>query len=289
MSKGSLFWANASGKLGESVFYRAGGEQRNRTYVKNIKNPKTKSQMSNRIQMLNLSIIFKELADILRVSFPNRPAKESGFNAFVKANKSAKSSVNTKENLEKGLVAPYQYFVSKGDLIVAQPSVITTKDNKQVYGYQLSDGYDKDEAESSWFGNLVSGFGLPEGTKVTVVKARYVDEGWKLGYAIFGSGMVAPAPVLKGEPVTVTLETVGDNFTGNVLSFGESLEEDLLAIIFSYTDANGNLKVNTAQFRAMTADGVSSYAEDYIGPNGFVYEQVLEAYGYNQDSALSTK
>lgn len=289
MSKGSLFWANASGKLGESVFYRAGGEQRNRTYVKNIKNPKTKAQMSNRIQMLNLTTIFKELADILRVSFPNRSSKESGFNAFVKLNKSAKSSVNLKSNLEQGIVAPYKYFVSQGDLIVPQPSEITTKEGTKVYGYELTNGYDKDEAESTWFGNLVEKLGLPEGTKVTIVKARYVDEGWKLGYAIFGSGMVAPAPVLKGEPVEVTLDSVGNDFTGNVLSFGESNDADLIAVIFSYTDANGKLKVNTAAFRAMTNDGTSSAADDFQGPDGFVYEQVLEAYGYNQDSALSTK
>lgn len=289
MSKGSLFWANASGKLGESVFYRAGGEQRNRTYVKNVKNPKTKAQMSNRIQMLNLTTIFKELMDILRVSFPNRPSKESGFNAFVKANKSATSSVNLKSNLEEGIVAPYQYFVSQGDLIVPQPSEITTKEGTKVYGYELTDGRDKDEAESMWFGNLVQKLGLPEGTKVTVVKARYVDEGWKLGYAIFGSGMVAPAPVFKGEPVEVTLDSVGSDFEGNVISFGASNDADLLAVIFSYTDANGKLKVNTAQFRAMTANGKSTAAEDFQGPNGFVYEQVLEAYGYNNDSALSTK
>ena len=289
MSKGSLFWANASGKLGESVFYRAGGEQRNRTYVKNVKNPKTKAQMSNRIQMLNLTTIFKELMDILRVSFPNRPSKESGFNAFVKANKSATSSVNLKSNLEEGIVAPYQYFVSQGDLIVPQPSEITTKEGTKVYGYELTDSRDKDEAENMWFGNLVQKLGLPEGTKVTIVKARYVDEGWKLGYAIFGSGMVAPAPVFKGEPVEVTLDSVGSDFEGNVISFGASNDADLIAVIFSYTDANGKLKVNTAQFRAMTANGKSTAAEDFQGPNGFVYEQVLEAYGYNNDSALSTK
>lgn len=289
MSKGSLFWANASGKLGESVFYRAGGEQRNRTYVKNIKNPKTKAQMSNRIQMLNLTTIFKELADILRVSFPNRSSKESGFNAFVKANKSATSSVNTKESLERGIVAPYQCFVSKGDMYAPQPTVITTKDGKQVYGYEMNDGSDKDEAPNAWFRNLVTSLGLPEGTKVTIIKGKYVDDGWKLGYAIYGSTITSGGPVLSGESVAVSLETIGDDVTGNVMSFGETLEEDLLAVIFSHTDANGKLKVNTAQLRAMTADGVSSYAEDYIGPDGFVYQQVLEAYGYNQDSVLSTK
>lgn len=289
MSKGSLFWANASGKLGESVFYRAGGEQRNRTYVKNIKNPKTKAQMSNRIQMLNLTTTFKLLADILRVSFPNRSAKESGFNAFVKANKSATSSVNLKSNIEEGIVAPYQYFVSQGDLIVPQPSVITTKDNKTVYGYQMNDGNDQDEMPSSWFRNLVSSLGLPEGTKITIIKGTYVDEGWKLAYAIYGSTMTSGEPIVSGEPIAVTLETVGDDTTGNVMSFGDSLEENLLAVIFSYTDANGKLKVNTAQLRAMTADGISSHAEDFKGPDGFVYQQVLEAYGYNQNSVLSTK
>ena len=88
MSKGSLFWANASGKLGESVFYRSGGEQRNRAYVKNVKNPKTEAQMRNRIQMGNWAAMYRRLKPILEKTFTNRPSAESGFNALVKANKS---------------------------------------------------------------------------------------------------------------------------------------------------------------------------------------------------------
>lgn len=88
MSKGSLFWANASGKLGESVFYRSGGEQRNRSYVKNIKNPRTEAQMRNRIQLGNWASMYRRLKPILSKTFTNRPSSESGFNALVKANKS---------------------------------------------------------------------------------------------------------------------------------------------------------------------------------------------------------
>lgn len=288
MSKGSLFWANASGKLGESVFYRAGGEQRNRTYVKNVKNPKTKAQMSNRIQMLNLSTIFKELADILRFSFPNRPSKESGFNAFVKANKSATSSVNLKTNLEEGIVAPYQYFVSKGDLIIPQPSEVQPLSGAKVYGYVMDDSVDNDEPTNTKMRYLVRSLGLPQGTKVTVIKARYVDEGWKLGYVVADSTLEGDV-ISKGEPITITATSNSEDYNGNVISFGESNDADLLAVIFSYTDANGKLMVNTAQFRAMTADGVSTAAEDFQGPDGFVYQQVLEAYGYNEGSILSTK
>lgn len=288
MSKGSLFWANASGKLGESVFYRAGGEQRNRTYVKNIKNPKTKAQMSNRIQMLNLTTIFKELADILRFSFPNRSAKESGFNAFVKANKSATSSVNLKSNLEQAIVAPYQYFVSKGDLIIPQPSEVQPLSGAKVYGYAMDDSVDNDEPLNVKMKALVKYLGLPAGTKVTVIKARYVDEGWKLGYIVSDSTLEGDY-ISKGEPVTITNTASTEDFNGNVISFGESNDADLLAVIFSYTDANGKLMVNTAQFRAMTADGVSTAAEDFQGPNGFVYEQVLEQYGFNEGSILATR
>lgn len=88
MSKGSLFWANASGRLGEAVYYRSGGEQRTRAYVKNVKNPKTEAQMRNRIQMGNWVAMYRRLKPILEKTFTNRPLAESGFNALVKANKS---------------------------------------------------------------------------------------------------------------------------------------------------------------------------------------------------------
>ena len=91
MSKGSLFWANARGKLGESVYYRAGGEQRNRTYVKNIKNPRTLAQAKNRITLMNYVAGFRSLRPILANSFVSRKSSQSGFNAFVSANKNPNS------------------------------------------------------------------------------------------------------------------------------------------------------------------------------------------------------
>ena len=288
MSKGSLFWANARGKLGESVFYRAGGEQRNRTYVKNIKNPKTKAQMSNRIQMLNLSVIFKELADILRFSFPNRSANQSGFNAFVKANKSASSSVNTKEMLEKGVVAPYQYFVSKGDLIVPQPTAVKPLSGEDVYGYVLDGEVNPNEPVPARMSYLVNKLGLPQGTRVTIIKATYVDDGWKLGY-LSAPSSIEGSIIEKGEPIAISYVSSGADAGNNVMSFGAVSEDDLLAVVFSYTDANGKLRVNTAQFRAMTSEGLSDAAADFQGPNGFVFEQVLEQYGFNEDSMLSTR
>lgn len=86
MVKRSLFWGQAAGKLGEAVYYRAGGEQRTRTYLKNIKNPKTQAQAIQRAKLNNLTACFRGASIFLRSFFKAPKANQSAFNAFVAAN-----------------------------------------------------------------------------------------------------------------------------------------------------------------------------------------------------------
>lgn len=140
MTKRSLFWGQASGKLGEAVFYRAGGEQRTRAYVKNIKNPKTLAQMKNRILMNNVVSAFRSMKPILSVSFPMKAANQSGFNAFVKANKNVVPYAISKEDVQYGGCMPYRMFVSQGDIPI----------NTNVVLQELQDATDP-EAMGRWF------------------------------------------------------------------------------------------------------------------------------------------
>lgn len=91
MVKRSLFWGQAAGKLGEAVYYRAGGEQRTRTYIKNIKNPKTQAQAIQRARLNNLTACFRGASVFLRSFFKAPKANQSAFNAFV--------AQNSKDNL----------------------------------------------------------------------------------------------------------------------------------------------------------------------------------------------
>lgn len=116
MSKGSLFWANASGKLGETVHYRSGGEQRARTYVAKIKNPKTLAQMTNRLLMNNVVSAHRALKGLVSQTFPNRKSNQSAFNAFVQANKNVNRFYIGKSDLEKNACVPYGLQVAKGSL-----------------------------------------------------------------------------------------------------------------------------------------------------------------------------
>jgi hypothetical protein len=86
MSKRSLFWGNGSGKLGEAVYYRAGGEQRTRAYVKNVKNPKSYQQALQRTKFNNLVGCFKGISTAVKSFYTNRASNQSPFNAFFRKN-----------------------------------------------------------------------------------------------------------------------------------------------------------------------------------------------------------
>lgn len=116
MSKGSEFWGVASGKLGQQVLYRAGGEQRARAYVAKIKNPKTMAQMKNRILMNNVVSAFHAMKPLLQASFPNRKSNQSAFNAFVQANKQKNQYYISKEDVEHTACVPYGMQIAKGNV-----------------------------------------------------------------------------------------------------------------------------------------------------------------------------
>lgn len=86
MSKRSLFWGNGSGKLGEAVFYRAGGEQRTRTYIKTVKNPKSYQQALQRTKFNNMVGTYKAISTAIQSFFADRQSNQSPFNAFFKLN-----------------------------------------------------------------------------------------------------------------------------------------------------------------------------------------------------------
>lgn len=293
MSKGSLFWANASGKLGETVLYRAGGEQRTRAYVKKIKNPKTLAQMSNRIQMINLNSVYKSLKPILEASFPNKKSNQSGWNAFVQANKSAQTAVVTKEGAERGLAVPYNMLLSKGNLpLIQAPEVanVTLNDGGAMTNLfiPLPQSVNIDDIylySIEGFSALLAALGLPDTAKLTVIRAVYEDEGFRfLPIEQYNKDNAADMPR--------SLFVVGQSISGElngvkVFGFkGDGDEETLATFMFSYTDANGKLAVTEA--RMLPTNGSTELIEQFL-PDGEVWLQVLNQYGYTNGSILSTQ
>ena len=134
MAKNSMFWGQASGKLGEAVLYRSGGQERSRAYVATIKNPRSAGQALSRASMANLCGAFRQLKPLISQSFPNRPTVQSAWNAFVQANKTKSVSLISKAGADAGYCAPAGMLVSEGaGLGTVIPQLVSASSGAEVY------------------------------------------------------------------------------------------------------------------------------------------------------------
>lgn len=134
MSKRSLFWGQASGKLGEAVYYRAGGEQRTRAWIAKIKNPKTKAQATQRCLFMNMVAAFRALKPFIQTGYISRKANQSAFNAFVKDNFGRNNWVAIKDMIEAAEFAGYGFSLANGSLAVDTSLAQTTFTNEKTGG-----------------------------------------------------------------------------------------------------------------------------------------------------------
>ena len=116
MSKRSLFWGNASGKLGEAVFYRAGGEQRTRTWVPKIKNPKSRAQAVQRTKLNNLTALYKGMQTAIQNFTRIEKSGRSAFNQFVANNSSINQWVANKRMIEFKTGIGRDIVITRGDI-----------------------------------------------------------------------------------------------------------------------------------------------------------------------------
>lgn len=322
MSKQSLFWGNASGKLGQTVFYRAGGEQRNRTYVKNIKNPKTMAQAEQRLAMLNFSAGFRLLAPVLRASFPYRPSNLSGFNAFVKANKNILTPVIDRTIADKGLAVLGQMVVAQGNLVIgngfqvvrdaftdpeeesAPPrdgivTTITLSAADIAEGGSKKAAYDRLKAMADTMGSvavntaaavadLFTLMGLSQNAVITCITGSYDDDGYR-----YETNRVVPTStsgVFNSTAGTLHIMAAGgEGWAADATEFliglslvREESDSNYFAIIVS-DKVDGKLDVTTSSF--ITTGSNTEYTQQFQ-KGGVVYEQIMANYGPSQGSVL---
>lgn len=301
MAKGSQFWGLGSGKLGEQVLYRAGGEQRSRTYVKKIKNPKTLAQMVNRVSMMNLASVFRGYKSILTRSFPSRKENQSGFNAFVRANKTSASPVVDKYGAQAGLSVPYDMIMSLGSLNIfgTQYQTFTGTGNEErvTFGLDITNNPNRDAIIAAVTDNLIDeelistpavldkvldAMGVGSDPVITLLVADYADEGFAPRIVQYRKGMSA-FPDVAGNSGNLTLRRAE---TGRGLFLevtNQTNKEQMLAVFVSGRDANGKLNVSTSKMVVMSQD--SKYVDPYL-PNGELYQEILEQYGYSPNESI---
>lgn len=87
MAKGSLFWGQGRGKLGQVVLSTVKGQQVARTYQATVANPKSSGQMEQRAKFANAVKFYKHSQqNFFKFAFEDKKKTESDYNAFMRHN-----------------------------------------------------------------------------------------------------------------------------------------------------------------------------------------------------------
>ena len=322
MSKRSLFWGNATGKLGEAVFYRAGGEQRTRTYVAKIANPKTLAQMQNRISMANLASFFRSLKPLLKFSMTDRKSNQSAFNVFVKRSKRLDGAAILPETARQGWSIPYGMCVAAGSASWNPASaVVNVGGDEGLFALALGAGASVDapaaasivpaqtpEAFKAGLVQMLQGRkawfeGLPMVFNLFAVISEYDDDGfiptWRK-ITVDGSAIQDFADDAELQKLTVSGDFSLTKYAAIPFGFYTSAE-GLMRVAIGVGGAGGAgngcyfgagfisykdtaVKVSNATMIAIKG-GDSIYVSQYL-PGGDVYNQVMQMLGVAPDSPL---
>lgn len=308
MAKNSLFWGKARGKLGEIVLYRAGGEQRSRTYVKKVKNPKSLAQMTQRVKLGSLVSFFRTTSNVLRYSFPNRPQRQSGFNAFVGESLPVASTALPRKFADQGFSVPLNYHISKGNVVLPAGSLTLggVSGNRDSWGVYLEkpsnpnvpEGYEDATLDdvSNYVQNWLEKYpefasSLPMKFNFCIIISEEISTGCLQTVRVLNVDRSDGSVDVSGniEPTATGTKIVGLAGGGSYLVFGPGggSNASLLfcGVFISYTDVNGKLAVSSAQMQnvIVTGEGLLKYEQ-----TGGIYNLAIQELRVGAQSVLST-
>ena len=177
MSKGNLFMGNASGKLADVVLYRNAGAQVARLRVRKPRNPRTESQLIQRVIQSTAAKAYSVLQAICNHAFEGKTSKTENQSEFMRLNVAAdRYRVNVApmgwRSLDyfnsRDMVEPLvnNYIVSSGSL----PEMQFSSD-----GYEFTIGAGSGLTADDTYQQVCDKLGLKRGDQVTVLNLKVED------------------------------------------------------------------------------------------------------------------
>lgn len=176
MSKGSLFWSKASGKLGEVVLSQVKGQQISRAYQPKVANPRSTGQTLQRIKFANAVKFYKHATQALfKFAYEDKRKNESDYNAFMRKNSSVAAYVTRESYLNQFYPAiGSQFLLADGSL----PSLPLSSDNSLGIVMSLGKGdfsSNKDLTVDELSERLIKMYNFAEGDILTFVEVVNTD------------------------------------------------------------------------------------------------------------------
>ena len=117
MSKGSLFFGKATGKLGQIVLSNVKGQQIARAWQPKVANPRTSVQQIQRAKFANAVKFYKRATqNLFKFAFEDKRKTESDYNAFMRHNVELSEIFNRKSYDNMNYPALSAWVISVGSL-----------------------------------------------------------------------------------------------------------------------------------------------------------------------------
>ena len=112
----SMWLKGAKKRLGGSVLYQAMGQTRQRELASEVTNPRTASQMGQRVKWANLVNLYRANRSWMKYAFETKKTNQSEYNKFMSLNVSSSRIYLTKDVANAGGCVVDEYLMTQGSL-----------------------------------------------------------------------------------------------------------------------------------------------------------------------------
>ena len=168
MSKGSLFFGKATGKLGQIVLSNVKGQQIARAWQPKVANPRTSVQQIQRAKFANAVKFYKRATqNLFKFAFEDKRKTESDYNAFMRHNVELSEIFNRKSYDNMNYPALSQWVISVGSLGEFSSSAYDSRTISDAAGL------------SSPIGDPEAQFKFPEGITENTATVGHISDYFK--------------------------------------------------------------------------------------------------------------
>lgn len=168
MSKGSLFFGKASGKLGQIVLSNVKGQQIARAWQPKVANPRTSVQQMQRAKFANAVKFYKRATqNLFKFAFEDKRKTESDYNAFMRHNVELSTIFNRISYDNMNYPALAEWLISVGSLGIFKSSSYDSRTITDASGL------------SSQINNPDNAYKFPEGITESTATVAHVSDYFK--------------------------------------------------------------------------------------------------------------
>lgn len=122
-----MWLRGAKQRLAGAVLYQNNGQTLIRELAAQISNPRTASQMSQRVRLSNCVAVYRANKFWMKFAFEDKKAKESDYNAFIGENISSNAVALTKSEVNAGAAVVAPYTITRGSLGSIEQSLMGSR------------------------------------------------------------------------------------------------------------------------------------------------------------------